>query len=290
MDLLKNNSFKIVGRLVSQDLQPANARNDGHGYISGNAVVVANLDGRDCEFEISFYTNQKTKEGKDSQLYVSYSKLGDLVGKKVEVTGDIRESRFYSKKGNQMASSQKLNGRFVRGVAESTADEGSFEFGGFVVDTLKEKTNKAGEVYRYDLTLGQANYSGDMMGRYTFHIHPSDVEIVRGVQKYQIGETVFVHGNLRFFVEKVTSSINNDGGFGEAVVRTYTNKQSNYFITGGSAVIKDIEKGMYPSDVIRNLVSAYKARDVELASNAKDDSNDAGEEAAPISARQTSLI
>ena len=292
MDLLKNNSIKIVGRLQSQDLQPKIKKDGGSGYISGSAVVISHLDGRDCEFEIQFYTNQLTKDGKQSKLYTSYSKLGELVGKKVEITGELRENRFFSKNGNQMASAQVISGRFVRGVAESTEDEASFEFGGFVVDALKEKTNKDGEVYRYDLVLGQANYNGDMMGRYTFHVSPVDVEIVRGVQKYQIGETVFVHGNLRFYVEKVTSTINNEGGFGEAVTRTYINRQSNYFVTGGSAPIKDAEKGMYGGDVIRNLVSAYKARDVEIAEKAKDGASgdDNGEKEVKVTSRQTSLI
>ena len=59
------------------------------------------------------------------------------------------------------------------------------------------------------------------------------------------------------------------------------------------APIKDVEKGMYGSDVIRNLVSAYKARDVEIAETAKESSrgeNDGGEKEVKITSRQTSLI
>lgn len=293
MDLLRTNSFKIVGTLVSQNLEAKNKKADGAGYISGNATIVSNIDGRDCEFDVSFYTNQLTKDGKQSQLYTSYSKMKDLVGKKVEVSGEIRENRFFSKNAKQMVSSQQLSGRFIRGVAESTANEASFEMAGFVVDSLKEKQNKDGDIYRYDLVLGQSNYGGDMMGRFTLHINPTDVEIVRGVQKYQVGETVFVHGILRHYVEKKEVEVNNEGGFGEAVVRTYTNRQSNYFITGGSAPIIEADKGKYPSDVIRNLCNEYKARDVKLAEEASN--NDGGsdtpvqEEVKP-SARQVSLI
>ena len=102
MDLLRTNSIKVVGRLKSQDLKIGNRKDNGAGYISGNAIIISNLDGRDCEFEISFYAAQKTKEGKDSQLFTSYSKMGELVGKKIEVTGDIRESRFFSKNADQI--------------------------------------------------------------------------------------------------------------------------------------------------------------------------------------------
>lgn len=291
MDLLRTNSFKIVGKLISQDLKIANRKDNGAGYISGKAVVVASLGGANNEFEISFFTNQTTKDGKESQLFTSYSKLGDLVGKKVEITGEIRENRFWSSTANQMVSSQQLSGRFVRGVSESTADEGSFEMGGFVVETLKEKLNKKNEVYRYDLTLGQANYGGDCINRYVVHVNPVDIDIVNGVRGYAVGQTVIIRGDLRFIVEQVTTEINNEGGFGAPVTRTYTNKQHNFFITSGSAPIMDVAKGMYPSDVIKTLVSAYKARDVELAGKAKSSSSDdAGSSDTVVTNRQTSLL
>jgi len=291
MDFLTKNTFKVVGKLVSQDLKVGQRKDGKGGFISGNAVVVANLDGRDNEFEISFFTNQSTKDGKESQLFTSYSKLADLVGKKIEVTGDIRESRFWSSNASQMVSSQKLSGRFVRGVSETTADEGSFELGGFVVDVLKEKANKDGDIYRYDLTLGQANYKGDNMSRFVVHVNPADIEIKKGVEQYNVGQTVEVYGNLRFIVSKTEVEQKNEGGFGTPIIRTYVNKQHNFFITGGTAAIVDAAKGMYPSEVIRTLVGAYKARDTELMNAAKSsDSAPAVEEETKVSFRQNSLI
>lgn len=294
MDFLTKNTFKVVGKLVSQDLKVGQRKDGKGGFISGNAVVVANLDGRENEFEISFFTNQSTKDGKESQLFTSYSKLGDLVGKKIEVSGDIRESRFWSSNANQMVSSQKLSGRFVRGVAETTEDEASFELGGFVVEELVEKKNKDNDVYRYDLTLGQANYKGDNMSRFIVHVNPSAIEIKRGVEQYHVGQTVEVYGDLRFIVTKSTVEQKNEGGFGAPIVRTYVNKQHNFFITGGTAAITDAAKGMYPSDVIRSLVGAYKARDTELMNDAKSSSSSSSaspvEEETKISFRQNSLI
>lgn len=291
MDVLTKNSFKVVGKLVSQDLKTGQKKDGKGGFISGKVVVLSVLDGKNNEFEISFYANQSTKDGKDSQLFTSYSKLGELVGKKVEITGDIRESRFWSANANQMVSSQQLSGRFVRGVSETTTDEGSFELGGFVVEGIKEKTNKDGDVYRYDMTLGQSNYKGDNMSRFVLHVNPVDVEIKRGVEGYNVGQTVEVYGNLRFYVTRTEVEQKNEGGFGTPIVRTYVNKQHNFFITGGTAAIVDAAKGMYPSDVIRSLVSAYKARDVELANSAKSsDDGAAVEEDTKVSFRQSSLI
>jgi hypothetical protein len=293
MDFLTTNQFKVVGRLVSQNLQHNQSKTGKGGFISGNATVVANLDGKNNEFEISFFANQTTADGKESQLYVSYSKMGELVGKKVEITGSMRESRFWSSNANQMVSSQQLSGRFIRGVSETTADEGSFSMGGFVVDSLKEKTNKDGQVYRYDLALGQSNYKGDNMSKFVLHVNPSDMDIKMGVEKYQIGQTVEVHGILRFYVNQTTVEQKNEGGFGAPIVRTYVNKQHNFFITSGTAAIVDTAKGMYPSDVIRTLVGAYKARDVELAEKSKSSQpseSSVVEEETKVSSRQTSLI
>lgn len=290
-DLLKQNTFKVVGRLVSQDLKILNKKSDGTGFISGNIIVEANLDGAKNEFEISFYANEKTQDGKVSALYTQYSKLGELVGKKIEVSGDIRESRFWSSNANQMVSAQKLSGRFVHGVAETTNDEGTWEIGGFVVEGLKERTNKDGDIYRYDLTLGQANYRGDSMSRFVLHINPADAEIVAGVGRYSVGQTVQVNGDLRFIVTEVRSERKNEGGFGEPVVKVFTNRQRNFFITGGSAPITSVENGMYSSDIIRNLVAAYKAADVQLAEKGKNGGGSQEEEVVTrVSNKQASLI
>lgn len=290
MDILKTNSFKVVGRLASADLKE-NFKQNGDAYISGKAVVISNIGGRDNEFEISFYTNKLTKDKKESQLFVSYSKMGELIGKKVEVTGDIRESRFFSRNNSQMVSSQQLSGRFVRGTTETAEDCATFEIAGFVIEEVKEKVNKNNEVYRYDLAIGQANYSNTSMQRFVLHINPNDREIVNGVKGYHVGQTVQVNGDLNFFVETQTVEANREGGFGESVTRTYTNKFHNFFIKGGSAPIASAEMGAYGNDMIRTLVSAYKARDVELSEKAKADGTSApAEKDSAVFSRQTSLL
>lgn len=289
--LLRTNLITIVGRLVSCDMKPGNRKSDGAGYVSGKATVISNIGGVDNEFEINFTTSQTTKDGKESQLYLSYMKMPELIGKKVEISGELRESRFYSSKQEQMVSGLQLSGRFVKGVAETTTDVAKFEFAGFVIEELKERLTKNNEVYRYDISLGQSNYSGTGMSKITLNVNPADVEIVRGVKGYQVGQTVRVKGNLNFLVKTVTLEAKNEGGFGEAIVRTYTNKIHNFFITGGSAPITDVANGSYPMDVIKTLIAAYKANDVKLMDAAKNTSNHVAVESAPvITSRQTSLL
>ncbi len=290
MELLKINSMKIVGKLVEVALKTGNRPTDGIGYVSATATIVANLDGRDNEFEVQFYSSALTQDKKENQLYKSYMKMEDLKGKKVEVTGDIRESRFYSTRNEQMGSSQILNGRFIRGVAESTMDAATFEFGGFIARELTEKKNKAGEIYRYDVALGQANYKGDMASIFTFHIDPTDVNIVKGVQNYAAGQTVKIAGNLRFIVETVESVVNNEGGFGDPITRTFTNRQKNFFIKTGSAALSADQDGYYDKETISTLLQAYKANDVEIESKAKNKDDKPVSEKPAMSARQTSLI
>lgn len=291
MELLKANSFKVVGKLAEVTIKTDNRKSDGVGYVSATATVVANLDGRDNEFEISFYSSALTADGKENQLYKSYVKMEDLKGKKVEVNGDIRENRFYSTRNEQMGSSQILSGRFIRGTAESTADCATFEFGGFVARELTEKKNKAGEVYRYDLSLGQANYKGDMASIFTFHVDPVDANIVKGAQGYAAGQTVKIVGNLRFIVETVEAVVNNEGGFGDPITKVYTNKQKNFFIKSGSAALPSGQDGYYDKETISALLSAYKAHDVELTAAAKNKGEEKPVSEKPaMTARQTSLI
>lgn len=291
METLRTNNIKVVGRLISTDLKEASRKDNGQGYISGTITVQSVFGGSTKEFEISLYANAQTQAKQPNKLYISYSKLHELVGKKVEVTGELRENRYWSANAKQLVSAQQLSGRFIRGVSESTEDEAKYELGGFVVTTLTERKNKEGEIYRYDLQLGQVNYSGNALSIFTLHVQPSDTEIIRGLQSmYHAGDTVLVNGILDYRVETVTRESSNVG-FGSAAVHTFTNRTRQLWIAGGSNVYTKEEDGKYSELAIRDLISAYKAKDVELAAKAKDgDKENAVEDKPVITGRQTSLI
>ena len=291
--LLRENSIKIVGKLTDAQVTTGNRKDNGAGYISVDATVVSSINGVQNEFKVNFHTSQLTKDGKQSKLYDSYSKLPEMVGKKVEIDGEIRENRYYSSNLNQLISTQLLAGKFVKGVVESAVDTATFVIGGFLVKTPVEKQNKKGEVYRYDVTIGQSNYAGNGMSMITLHINPAHTEIVRGVEGlYNVGDTVQFTGSLVFTTEVVTVEDSNTA-FGAPVTKTYTNKQSNFYIEGGSNPIEG--ERAYSSDVVRALIDAYKANDVKLqnaSANAAPVANQAPvSNAAPaVTKRQTSLI
>ena len=291
--LLRENSIKIVGKLTDAQATFGNRKDNGQGYVSVDATIVSMIGGVSNEYKVNFYAGQLTKDGKQSKLYESYSKLPEMIGRKVEVDGEIRENRYWSANLNQLISTQLLAGKFVKGVVDSAVDTATFVIGGFLVKTPVEKQNKKGEVYRYDVTVGQSNYAGNGMSMITLHINPAQREIVSGVEGlYNVGDTVQFTGSLVFKVETVTVEDENTA-FGAPVTKTYTNRQSNFYIEGGSNPISDDRA--YSSDVISTLISAYKAHDVELqnatvakapAANSAPVSN-----AAPaVTKRQTSLI
>lgn len=287
--LFRTNTFKVVGRLLNTDVRTGTLKSNGQEYISIDVTVQSTIGGKNNEFEISLFANKLTKDGKPSQLYTSYSKLPELLNKKVEISGDIRENRYFSSNLNQIISTQQLNGRWVRGVADSSADEATYELGGFIVKSLVERQNKAGEVYRYDLTIAQSNYAGNGLSMYTLHVDPSRRDILAGVEGYNVGDTVRLNGSLNFTVETVTAASNNDGGFGEPVTRTYTNRQRSFFIEGGSAPIQD--DTAYDNVTIKTLIDAYKANDVVLTAKGSTSTSAApAVEDAPVTRRQTSLI
>ena len=215
-----------------------------------------------------------------------------MVGRKVEIDGEIRENRYYSSNLNQLISTQLLAGKFVKGVVESAVDTATFVVGGFLVKTPVERRNKKDEVYRYDVTLGQSNYAGNGMSMITLHINPAHVDIVRGVEGlYNVGDTVQFTGSLVFKTEVVTVEDENTA-FGAPVTKTYTNRQSNFYIEGGSNPLSD--ERAYSSDVVKSLIDSYKANDVKLQSAV---SSTPVASAAPaanatpvVTKRQTSLI
>lgn len=155
--LQRNNYFKIIGRLTKADVKLGTNTMTGQGYASVKATIQSVIKGEVFEYDVSFYTHQTTSEGKPSKLYMTYADMASIEGKKVEVSGGIRESRYFATKLDQMISRQELAGVFIRTVRDDEIDTANWELGGFVARTLTEKTNKKGEVYRYDLTLAQAD-------------------------------------------------------------------------------------------------------------------------------------
>lgn len=292
MERVKNNSFKLIGTVEEVEMERKVRKTDGKAYVSGTAKVSAVINNENCEYDVSFYANEMTAENKPSQLYKTYSELDQFIGKKVEISGSIRENRFFSAKGGAMVSAQVLDGRFVKGVSSNTVDEATWELGGFVVSTLVEKKNKDNEIYRYDLMVAQPNYKEDNISIFTVHANPEQTNIIKGLQSYQASDTIILKGIMPFIITEETVEMS-DGGFGDPIVKTYKNKQKNWFVTGGSKPMEG--EAAYTSEAIQDFISAYKSRDVQLTEEAANKTTNTEVEA-PVAVqhkpttRQTSLI
>lgn len=284
--LARNNQFKIVGTLLAAEPTYGKRKDNGDDYISVKLTILSVINGEENEFQVDLFSSKTTKEGKENQLFISYSKTPELVNRKVEISGELREQKYWNSNRNQVVSYQSLSGRFVRGVSPTVADEANFVVSGFIVKTVVERTNKQDEVYRYDLVIGQSNYDGSSMNAFTLHVDPNDKEILYGVENYGLGETVEINGILNFTSEQVVVEDENTA-FGAPVTKTYTNRISNFYIKGGSLPLEG--EAAYTQDDIKKLISNYKQKELALVQEAKD-SNPAVESKTTIKTNQQSLI
>ena len=289
-ELLQTNTFKVVGNLVKADTALRTNPDNGEQSITVTATVVRVVENKSNEFTIRLYSKALTKDGKPNGLYASYSKLSELEGHKIEISGSLSENRYYSTNAEQMVSAVVLSGRWDKSVPVTTPDEATFTIGGFVITEVTQKVNKSNEIYRYDVAIAQSNYNGDNISVFNLNIDPNNIDVLNGVKSYRMGDTVKVMGDLSSVVETRTVE-DTTAGFGKKIFNTFTNTYRGYYITAGSNPITD-EKS-YDGQTISRLVAAYKAKDVELMNAAKTKTVAARANNNPtpvVSARQTSLI
>ena len=289
---LRENSVVIVGKLVEVEKRIGNNSKNGKEYVSVDATVQSVINGVVNEFKVNFYANMLKQDGTKSKLAESYCGLEDLKGRKIQIDGEIRENRYFSVKANQMVSAQLLTGRFVKGVQEDTPDTATFVVGGIYLREPVEKVNKNGDVYRYDVLVGVPNQDFSNMTNITLHINPLHREVLNSILSiYAPGNTVQFKGSLSFTSEQVVVTDENTA-FGEPMTRTYTNRQSNYYIQGGSNPLTG--EAEYSEEDIKTLLNAYKQRDVELQAKAAENTDTAATvqttKTPVVTRRQASLI
>ena len=267
------NTFTVVGHLKSVEYRNKEKLAE---QVSAKATIESEIGGQTKEYEIEFFSKATTAAGAPNKLYATYVDLEKNIGKKIKVTGEFRENRYYSSTKEAVISVNVLSGRFINYDVKD-ADTATFEFQGFVIKELTEKTNKDGEIYQYNIGIAQEGYKENSLTVINFNVstEPESSEIVNVIRdQYTIGNSVTITGDLDFYSETTTSEINQEGGFGKPIVREYTNTYRNYFITGGLAPFSpDDEKAFYNDEKIATLVQAYKAHDVELEKEAKEKEN-----------------
>lgn len=289
MALIKTNNVEIIGTLTKVNMRKGTDKT-GHDYVSVEASISTSQDGVNCEYPVNFYSRSVTIDNQENKLYSIYLGMNKWLNKKVRMTGRLRENRYFSIKKKQMTSIQLIDGGYINTAAENSTDSAKFTLAGVMLDELTERAAKDGKIYRYDLRIGQTNYAEDKLSVFTLHVNPDRTDIISGVKNsYRIGDTIELRGSLLFKIETV-SVVEDDQAFGTPVVKTFTNRQNNFFIESGSQPITDETR--YDATLVRNLAAAYHDKDKEIQANAESRMTNAVEapKVETVTSRQTSLI
>ena len=276
------NKVFITGELVEVSTQTRTSAS-GKDYISGKVVVkCGSEDGKDNLVEAKLLAFAKNKDGSDSKMYQTYLTLERYLNQRVLITAELRDGSMVSQQGNVIHFNE-INVKFINPARTDAVDCVKFEYSGFVVKEIYERTNKDGELIGYRIEVGQANYNGTNMSVIRFDVDKNDLGIVEAIQQiYTAATTVEFSGIITYLttIETKTEEV----AFGEPTVRTYTRSEKSFRITGGKEPIDMDSPDAYTDEMIRTLIAAYKETDAATLARAT-----TTEEPAPAPAAKSSL-
>lgn len=249
----KLNTFTIVGELVENNLEVKTSSRDGKDYISGKIIIKSMIDGRPQLTEVELYANKFKQDGGSSKFFETYSNLNASLNKRIKVTGELSENRFFSTQSGQVISTTVNRGRFISAATTKDTDTATFTFAGYVVKSLYERNTKDGNLLSYEIIIAQSDYKDAKPICIKFSVDKDNTGAVNVIQQlYDKGLTVKVGGNISVVTEDV--EVEETTAFGNSV-KTYHNTYKSYVITTGSQPI--VDTGAYaPQDVIR-LTKSY---------------------------------
>jgi hypothetical protein len=284
-EVAKQNSFKIVGELVEVNLEAKTSSRSGKDFISGKIVVKSVINGRQQLTEVELYSNKFKQDGTPNKLFETYSTLGALLNKRVRVSGELAESRFFSPTNSQLVSTTVNRGRYVAPADTKDTDAADFSFAGYIIKPLYEKTSKEGDLVAYEMVVAQANWNNTKPTLVKFTVSKDNKTAVTAIQRlYEKGMTVSVRGTVSIVTEDV--QVSEQTAFGEST-RVYHNTYKNYLIETGS---QPLDKGAYAPQDILELNRAYEDDGLSIENTAKGQGKAETATAAPVKTPRTSLL
>lgn len=267
-EVAKQNSFKLVGELVESNLETKTSGRSGKDFISGKIVIKSVLDGRQQLTEVELFSNKFKQDGTSNKLYETYANLGALLNKRVRVSGELGESRFFSTTNSQLVSTTINRGRYVAPADTGEKDTTDFSFAGYIIKPLYEKNSKDGDLLAYEMVMAQANWNNTKPTLIKFSVAKDNKAAVNAIQKlYEKGMTVSVRGIVSIVTEDV--EVSEQTAFGDST-RVYHNTYKNYLIKTGS---QPLDKGLYTSQDILELNRAYEDDGLAIQTAAKGQTN-----------------
>jgi hypothetical protein len=284
-EVAKQNSFKIVGELVEINLENKTSPRSGKDFISGKIVVKSIIDGRNQLTEVELYSNKFKQDGTPNKLFETYSNLGALLNKRVRVSGELAESRFFSTTNTQLVSTTVNRGRYVAPADTKDVDAADFSFAGYIIKPLYEKNSKDGDLVAYEMVVAQANWNNTKPTLIKFTVAKDNKAAIGAIQRlYEKGMTVSVRGTVSVVTEDV--EVSEQTAFGEST-RVYHNTYKNYLIQTGS---QPLDRGAYSPQDILELNRAYEDDGLAIENAAKGQDRAQTTTAAPVKTPRTSLL
>ena len=261
--MIKNNKVFIVGELVEVNTQIRTSQT-GKEYISGKVVVKC---GENNLVEVKVYAFAKTSGGTDSKMFATYSSLERYLHQRVQLTCELRDGSMVAQEG-VVRHFNEIYLKFINPARSDMDDSATFEFAGFVVKEIYERTNRDGELIGYRFEVAQANYNDTNMNVIRFDVDKNDLGIVEAIQSsYAVGSTIEINGTITYLttVETKTEQV----AFGEPVVKTFAKSEKSFRVTGGKEPIDPDSPDAYTETAIRTLINAYKEADAATLARSK---------------------
>lgn len=290
MSLLNKNNAYIIGEMVEvKDFRKLTYGADEKEAVSATIVIKCILEGKENLIEARTFISKLTSKGIENKNYATILNINDMLNKRVVISqGQLQSERFWSSNSQQLINSTKINFNLIRLARQAeNEDKATFEFGGFVTRPLVEVCDEDSNVKHYQITLGQANYKEDNMFEVNFIVEKENAKAIKVIDaNYEAGKTVEINGICKTIVTQNT--VKTEVAFGDPVVKTYTNVDKKFIITGGSEPITG-DEGEYTDEVINRLVAAYRTSGEEIQNAKKDASNTTTPVASKEKAKKSSL-
>ena len=265
MDRAKVNKVFVVGTVQEVDTT-IRQTGDGRDYINGKIVIKVGEDDSANLVEMKVLAFAKTKNGDDNKIYQSFTKLDAYNGKRVKISGELRDGSMVRQDGSVIHFNE-VYVKFVNNAKADDIDCATFEYSGFVVKGLYERKDKDDNLLGYRIEVAQANYNNTNMSVIRFDVHKDDLNIANVIESnYVVGSTVSFSGSISYttHIQTKTEAV----AFGDPIVKTYTAVDKVFRITGGNEPYGEEDPLAYPTAEIKALVEAYKKADQERIAKA----------------------
>jgi hypothetical protein len=265
-----------VGKLVNtrglDEVKRANR--DGSEFVSGSVTVDI---GKGELLEVDVYSKKLTKDGQPSKLFTRYLELPEEVGSKIKIGGaEFTENRFWGR-NDQIASVNKVSGRFFNVARDTDESQATFTFNGYVVKPIYERLDREGNLLYYEILMAQPNWNSTKPMYVKFAIDKDSTAIINVLEaRAPKGATIELKGVVTIETETRVVEQDIETSFGEVPTEKYVNTYVKYTVTGGSTIPDPNSELVYRPDEIAMLTKAYddEALTIEEAARAKGNSNE----------------